>query len=330
METIILLISVVFISFVASVYKVDEAVIKNKKREEIKNFAFLSSKGYMQLIVFLALSPLFFFINWEMSVIFIVLILSLLRFVFWVTVNIARGYYSDALHQGSSNFTMLENFSGPLGALLVFGIYNYFINSSVSIFWYILTPFIGIFLLWALRSPEGRVSPEMIKIIALQGLLVASETLIILYLQNSVINYVQMPTISFLPFLDSPMIVFLTIISISSLLSSLYFSKEIVKDYKVGMLRNGLKIGVISGVHDIFYFIGFMFFGPIFLIARRGLLVPIQNLYINLKDNKNIVELIQTVYKKPLLSLNGGKDFIISFVDIVFNQVVKFIIKILS
>lgn len=330
METVVLLISVVLISFVASIYKVEEAYIKNRKREEIFNFAFLSSKGYMQCIVFIFLLPLFFFIQWNINTLFLILVLSFARFIFFVMVNVARGYYSNAIHQGTSNFTMLENFAGPLGALLVFGIYNYFIDSNVSIFWYILTPLIGIFLLWALRSSDGKISSEMVKIIGLQGLLVATETMIILYLQNSTIDFVFIPNIGFLPFLDNAMVVFLVIIAISSLFSSVYFIKEIIKDCKVGMLKQGVKIGLLSGIHDIFYFIGFMFFGPIFLIARRGLLVPIQNLYINLKENKNIIELIQTVYKKPLLSLNGGKDFIISFVDIIFNQVVKFIIKLLN
>ncbi len=330
MNFIYITISVLIIGFIASVYRVEEANTKDIIRKKFNNnFAFLSTKAYMQLIVFFALLPLAWFINWTVSVFITIVGLSLLRFIFWVITFKLRGHYKDAQHQGSTNYTMLENFSGPLGALLVNGIFNAISDTGVPVFWYILTPFIGIFLLWALRADEEKLSKDMLKIIFSMGFLVCVEMAIILYLQNTVIDYARTPFTS-LPFLNEQMVVFLTIIAISSLMSGSYFVKDIFIDYRMGAFKQGIFLGFLSGIHDVFYFTGFMFFGPIFLIARRGVLIPLQNLYINLKEGHHLIDLLKGLYSKPLLSKKGGKDFIISFVDLVFNQTVKFIIKLLS
>ncbi len=327
---IYLAISILFIGFISAISKVEEANFKDKIRKKFNNnFAFLSTKAYMQLIVFICLLPLAFFIDWSVHVAFTIAILSMLRFVFWVFVFKLKGHYQDAQHQGSSNFTMLENFAGPLGALLVYGVFNAFNNAGVSVFWYVLTPFIGIFLLWSLRAEEESITKEMVQIILSMGLLVCAEMSIILYLQNTIVDYAAAP-FSFLPFFNAEMVVFLMIIAISALFCSVYFIKDIFIDYRMGAFKQGIFLGFLSGVHDVFYFTGFMFFGPIFLIARRGVLIPLQNLYINLKDGHNLIDLLKGLYSKPLLSKKGGKDFIISFVDLVFNQTVKFIIKLLS
>lgn len=329
MDIIIIVLTAGILSFIVSIYKVEEATLKGLYRKDYGDkFAFLSSKGYMPLIAFLLLSPLMFMVEWNLNLIFIILGFSILRFIPWVSVNIFRGYYSNTTHQASSNFTMLENFAGPLGALFVFGIYNYLSNSKISLLWYVITPIIGLFLLWALREKEDNpFSKEMIAIILLQALLVSMETIILLYLKYNNIGNIYIPNIlSSLP-IKEDMTFFMIIIAISSLFSGIYFFKDILSDYKKEKIKlKGFKLGSLGGIHDVFYFIGFAYFGPIFIITRRGLIIPFQNLYINLKNGGKLYFLIKTPFQQPLLTLNGGKDFIISFVDLIFNRVVKVII----
>ena len=327
METLYLTIIVIAIAFLAGVYKVEEAVYKGKYRKQYgKQFAFLSTKGYMQLIFFLFIIPFIFMLKWNLYVASIIFGLSILRFIPWIILNWYRGHYKDTKHQASTNFTMLENFAGPLGALVVFGFYNYFIDNGVSIFWYILTPMVGFFLLCALREKERKLSKEMILIIMFQTILVSAETIIVIILKEIKVTSVTLPSFLSLPFVDDSMIIFIVVIAISSLFSGLYFLKDIINDTKKGAGREGFKIGLLSGLHDMIYFISFIYFGPIFIIARRGLLIPLQNLYINLKKGDKLFLLLVKPFQEPLLNLKGGKDFIISFTDLIFNRVVKVII----
>ena len=327
METLYLAIIVITLAFMAGVYKVEEATYKGNYREKNgTHFAFLSTKGYMQLIFFTSIIPLMFMLEWSISVAFIIFGLSMLRFIPWIVVNWYRGHYKDTKHQASTNFTMLENFAGPLGALVVFGLYNYFIDMGISIFWYILTPMVGIFLLWALREKESKLSKEMMLIIMFQTILISAETIIVIILKEIEVTSVTLPSFLSLPFVDNSMIIFIVVIAISSLFSGLYFLKDIINDTKKGAGRAGFTIGLLSGLHDVVYFISFIYFGPIFIIARRGLLIPLQNLYINLKKGAKFIPLLVKPFQEPLLNLKGGKDFIISFTDLVFNRVVKVII----
>jgi len=315
------------LAFIAGVYKVEEATYKgNYRKNHDEHFAFLSTKAYMQLIFFIVAIPLIFMLEWTPSVLFMIFGLSMLRFIPWVMVNRYKGYYKDTEHQASSNFTMLENFAGPLGALVVFGLYNYFIDIGVSVFWYILTPMVGIFLLWALRQKERKLSREMMLIIMFQTILVSAETIIVIILKEIEVATVTLPFIISLPFVDESIIVFIVIIAFSSLFSGLYFLKDIITDTKKGAGIQGFKLGLFAAVHDLFYFVSFIYFGPIFIIARRGLLIPFQNLYINLKKGFKPIPTLLKSLQEPLLTLNGGRDFIISFTDLAFNSVVKVII----
>ena len=142
MEMLLLVMLVIMTSSAAAYYKVAEAQEKevNRKRLNEANYTFLSPKAFMPLIFFLAVSPLFLIADLNKKIILILLGLSIMRFIPWVLVNIVRGKYQNTKHQASSNFTMLENFAGPLGALLVYGIFQSLTNSSIPIFWYIISP----------------------------------------------------------------------------------------------------------------------------------------------------------------------------------------------
>lgn len=319
---------VILTSFVAGIYKVEDAQTKERHRKILgEQFAFLSNKGYMQFIFFLFMVPLFFSVSWSSSTLLLLVGLSLLRFVPWVIVAVAKGRYKNTAHQASSNFTMLENFAGPIGALFVYGISNYLSDSHVSIGWYILTPFIGIFLLWALREKESMLSREMIMIIALQAVLVAAETLVVIYLQREEIAFVRVPDfLHSFAFVDRGMVAFLVVIAFSALWISLYFLKDIIAEARSGVGKDAVKIGVIAGLHDVVYFMSFIYFGPIFIIARRGMIIPMQNLYLGIKKGKRVLDMLRKPFVEPLLGLEGGKDFIISFVDLAFNRIVKVVI----
>jgi len=280
----------------------------------------------MQLTLLFFTIPLLFFIEWSFSLFAIVVGLGLFRFIPWSLVNIYKGHYQDTAHQASSNFTMLENFAGPFGALFVYGIYGYFQNNNISIFWHFLTPSIGLFLLWALRAKDEKISKEMLLIIFLQALVVCAEIIIVIICKNMMIDFINLPSMIDKLNFDKSILVFMIIIGISSLFLATFFLKDIINDAKKGVGRKGLRIGFLYAIHDVFYFIAFAFFGPIFIVARRGLLVPLQNLYINLKQGANLLYLIKQPFKEPLLNLKGGKDFIISFTDLIFNRVVNKII----
>jgi hypothetical protein len=208
----------IVLAFLAGVYKVEEATYKGDYRKNHnEHFAFLSTKAYMQLIFFIVTIPLIFMLEWTFSVIFIIFGLSILRFIPWIMVNRYKGHYKDTEHQASSNFTMFENFAGPLGALVVFGLYNYFIDIGVSIFWYILTPMVGIFLLWALRQKERKLSKEMMLIIIFQTILVSAETIIVIILKEIQVTNVTLHPLISSSFVDENMIIFIVIIAFSSL-----------------------------------------------------------------------------------------------------------------
>jgi hypothetical protein len=249
LETLYLAIIVTALAFIAGVYKVEEATYKGAYRERSgEHFAFLSTKGYMQLIFFVSIIPFMFMLEWNFSVALIILGLSMLRFIPWVVVNWYRGHYKDTAHQASTNFTMLENFAGPLGALVVYGFYKYFIDMGVSIFWYVITPMIGIFLLWALREKEQNLSKEMMLIILFQTILVSAETVIVIILKELEITSVMIPSFLSLPFVDDSMILFIVVIALSSLFSGLYFLKDIIEDTKKGA---GVQVGLSDEIYKI-------------------------------------------------------------------------------
>ena len=51
-----------------------------------------------------------------------------------------NGSYANAKHQASSNFTMYNNFAGPIGAMVVIGIADFIAGSSASIHFYFIAP----------------------------------------------------------------------------------------------------------------------------------------------------------------------------------------------
>jgi len=329
-ETLTLVVIVLIVSALAGIYKVEETMIKARHREVYgKSYAFLSNKGYMQLIFFILMLPLIIGIDWSVDLFLLLGGLSLLRFVPWVLVAVAKGRYQDTEHQMSSNFIMLENFAGPLGALIVYGVLHALGEEEAPLWLYMITPMAGVFLLWALREKEEPLSSSMLKIILLQSLLVSAETVVIVYLQYKSPEVVNIPQwLGSFPFMNKPIFLFMVTIALSSLWIACYFGREIIRDMRRGLGGDALKIGLISGVHEVLYFASFVYFGPIFLIARRGLLIPVQNLYLGLKKGKVFGEMLLLPLREPLLSLRGGKDFIISFIDLLFNAVVKYAIAI--
>jgi len=64
LDIIIIVLTAGILSFIVSIYKVEEATLKGLYRKDYGDkFAFLSSKGYMPLIAFLLLSPLMFMVD---------------------------------------------------------------------------------------------------------------------------------------------------------------------------------------------------------------------------------------------------------------------------
>lgn len=335
MIELLIIIAIVIPAVITTVIaKVDEAHAKHQIREEtgIKDYPLLGSMSIMPFATFLITLPFFYFVEFDIENIILILSLGvILRFIPWVIMFTLLGKYHDAMHQSSSNFTLYENFAGPIGALITFAIYNFSQNTDVSIFWYLATPAMGIFMVWAMREGDDkRLSGDLIKILLSFVILVSIESAILLFCIHYIPDNTSIESIKNIGYIDSGMFYFLSIVSVSSLLASTYFSKQLIRDVKNGHTKLIMKIGLIRGLSDFFYFTGFTIFGPIFLIARRGLIIPIQNLYLSIKDGHLISNLLKAPLKSPILSLRGGKDFIISFVDLVFNNVIKFIIKLLS
>lgn len=332
METLVLIVTVLIVTALAALYKVEETAIKAQHRETYgESYAFLGNKGYMQLIFFILMLPLIVSIEWSVELLLLLGGLSLLRFVPWVFVAVAKGRYRDTDHQMSSNFTMMENFAGPLGALAVYGLFRAMGGEGAPLWLYMITPAAGLFLLWALREKEQPLNAAMFKIVLLQTLLVSAETVMMIYLQYNPPAYVQVPQwLTALPFMNRSIYLFMVTIALSSLWIAGYFLREIIRDTRRGVGRDAVRIGLVSGVHEVFYFASFVYFGPIFLIARRGLLIPVQNLYLGLKRGKTLGSMLLLPFQKPLLHMQGGKDFIISFIDLLFNSVVKYAIAILK
>lgn len=338
MVEIIIMVLILIPSVVTSVItRVDEAHAKHDIREAtgVKDYPLLGSISIMCISTFIYTLPFFYFIDFDIpDMIYILLFLSILRFIPWSIMVTMLGKYGDAMHQSSSNFTMYENFAGPIGGLLTFAIYNYSQNTEISIFWYLLTPMMGIFLVWAMREKEDKkIDGGLIKILISFVIMVSVESAILLYCLNVIPESFATGTPQITEgydYVNDGIFYFLAVISISSLMASTYFAKQMVRDIKNGYFGVVARIGAINGVSEFFYFAGFTLFGPIFLLARRGLIIPIQNLYLSLKDGGNIINLLKAPFVAPIMSLRGGKDFIISFVDMIFNNVVKFIIKLLS
>jgi len=335
MIEILLMILVLIPSVVTSVItRVDEAHHKHEIRKEtgIADYPLLGSMSIMPMATFLLTIPFIYFIDFDIANIVVILtVLSVARFIPWSIMVTLIGKYSDAMHQGSSNFTMYENFAGPIGGLLTFSIYNYSQNTDINLMWYLLTPMMGIFLVWAMREKEDKkLGRELIVILATFAIMVSIESAILLYCLNEIPKYIENPILVDFEYINDGIFYFFVVIAISSLMASTYFMKQLKRDIGNGYFKIVTKLGVINGVSDLFYFVGFTLFGPIFLLARRGLIIPIQNLYLALKDGSKILKTVLSPLNTPLMSLRGGKDFIISFVDMIFNNVVKFIIKILG
>lgn len=316
------------------VAKVDEAHAKHKIREttNVKDYPLLGSMSIMPFATFLLTLPFIFFLDFTIENILIILTLGIMaRFIPWIIMVTMLGKYHDAMHQSSSNFTLYENFAGPIGGLLTFAIYNYTQNPQISFLWYIATPMMGIFMVWVMREEDDKkMSKELIKILTAFLVMVSVESAILIFCLNYIPPLINNPVIADFEYINDGIFYFLSIISISSLMASTYFSKQLKRDISGGYGKIVTKIGLIRGASDFFYFAGFTLFGPIFLIVRRGLIIPIQNLYLSLKDGGNLFTLLKAPFAKPILSLRGGKDFIISFVDLVFNNIIKFIIKLLT
>jgi hypothetical protein len=335
MLELLIIIAIVIPAVITTVVaKVDEAHAKHDIREEtgVKDYPLLGSMSIMPFTTFLITLPFFYFVDFEVeNIVWILAAGVLLRFIPWVIMVSMLGKYHDAMHQSSSNFTLYENFAGPIGALITFAIYNFSQNTEVSILWYLATPAMGIFMVWAMREGnDKKLSGELLEILSSFVILVSIESAILLFCINYIPDNNAVDFINDIGYIDTGMFYFLAIVSISSLLASTYFSKQLIRDVKNGYSKIIIKVGLIRGLSDFFYFAGFTVFGPIFLIARRGLIIPIQNLYLALKEGHHALDVIKSPLKNPILSLRGGKDFIISFVDLVFNNVIKFIIKLLS
>ena len=334
MDILIIIMLVIPAVITTVIARVDEAHAKHDIRKEngIEDYPLLGAMSIMPLSTFILTLPVFFYIDYQIDNILTILVIGVFaRFIPWVIMATMIGKYIDAMHQASSNFTLYENFAGPIGGLLTFAIYNYTQNPEISIFWYIATPAMGLFMIWAMREDDDKkMSPDLIKILVAFFLMVSIESAILLFCLNYIPTLIENPILTDFEYINDGMLYFMAIISISSLLASTYFSKQLIRDVKGGYGKIVTRLGFINSISEFFYFLGFTLFGPIFLIVRRGLIIPIQNLYLAFKEGVKIKDSVVAPLKKPIMALNGGKDFIISFVDLVFNNVIKFIIKLLG
>jgi len=317
-----------FISIISIYQKINEALIKEKFRQNNnENYSTKSAKWFLGLFTILFTSPIFIYYDIAQHYIWLIIFFAIIRMIPVLYSQKIKAEFKDTSFQKNTTLTLYENFISPIVALFVFGIILSFEN-EISIFYYLLTPFIGVFLLWALREEKFTMTTEIKQLFLTSFYVSFVETLLIYFS----IKYADKIILN--SYLDSELeksyILFLMIISISMISFVFYFYKDFKEERKRESLIYNIKNGFIHTMHDMFHFMFFIAIGPIYLMVRRGFMIPLQNLYLTILDKKGIRYIIKRLQSEPLLKLRGGKDFIISFVDFIFNRVVKYIITLLG
>jgi hypothetical protein len=321
MEIILIILALIAVVITGTLSKVEEAHNKIYAREHLSNqkYAVLGNKAVISIITFLVTGVGFFFVDIADSILAL-LALSMVRFVPWAWYMYLNGSYANAKHQASSNFTMYNNFAGPIGAMVVIGIADFIAGSSASIHFYFIAPLTVVFLMYGLRDKGvSGISFELKLILVARATLSACEIWILIYCLDYV--DIQNPTI-----LPDVLITFFLVICLSSFYSFLYFLKDYLRDYKNGLASRVTLNGIYGGIHDSIFFYGFAIGGPIFMMAEQALIIPTQNMYLLYKEDKLNLEVIKYNLTQPLVDSRGGKDFVISSTDIIVYYLAKTII----
>ena len=269
-----------------------------------------------------------------------ILILAFFRTIGYYKYNNKKAIFNNTHFQKNTTLTMYENFSSPILTLIIFGIYNA-IENNVNILYYLLTPSIGLFLLWSLREEKDKLGTEEKKLLFYGILQYIPQAMIILYtmylIQENENIFFKEINISIM---QKNILLILLIITISELPMLFthfkYFRKDIYSNeiqYKQKL--EIIKVSFLGYIHVILYFTSFGLYEATYLFLRRALMVPLQNFYLNLKELKTnsknilnkIIEMLNIIKNKPLITLKGGKDTIISTVDLSFNKLMKEYIK---
>lgn len=325
------IITIIFISILVALIsvkqKVDNSLIKEKYRKENPNFNTKASLFYVAFSFLILTSPIIYIYNIKIYIILLLFIVSLTRTITFYKVMTIRAIFKDTNFQKNTELTLIENFISPIIALVIFGIYDSIVN-NISIFWYLITPFVGFFLLYALKEDNLSFSRETKLLLKWTFLLGLTESLLFLIAIHFPIKIVHIKEeyINTILNLNQSYIIIIYLFFLSKIPLLFIHFKDAKESFRKKENKELILNGTLHGIHNFLYSISFVFLGPIFLIVRRGMLIPLQNLYLNLKEGKSIKDIFNSL-KKPLLHLRGGKDFIIAFVDFLFNRVVKYLIS---
>jgi len=331
LEILTILIISLIITTLSVKQKIDETHIKEKYRKKTSNYSTRSQKWFLAFFFILLVSPLMFIYDINTGNLYLILctiLIALTRTFPTYMQQKIKAEFKDTDFQKNTTLTLYENFTGPITALFVFGIFLSQ-SSNSSILWYLITPLIGLFLLWSMRDKGFTLSKETRNLLLTHvgnGIIESAVIIFALKYGNEIIS-----TTNKIFELENSIILILLMFAISYLPFFILFKKDLEIELKE---KRGLKEIILNGllhsVHDIVLFISFGILGPIILIVRRGFYIPIQNLYLNLSEGKNFKSLMKSLYQEPILNLKGGKDFIISFVDFIFNRLVKYIINLIT
>lgn len=330
MEFLYLIIFTLFIVFLAVKQRVTEAQIIEYNKNSKQNINNKGAKFIFSFLFFITISPFLYIYDFNTIYhLLFVIFFGLFRGLFAAKVQNIKATFKDTNLLKNTTLTLYENFTAPIATLLVFAIYYSFQNTEHILF-YFITPFIGLFLLWALREGNTKLSKETIKLLIFTFFTGIVDSLVVIF---SLVYSKDFITLNndflYLNFLNTNISLVLIIISFAMFNLMITNYKEFINIFKIketNIKKQIIKNGIIHYIHDILFFIAFSIFGSIFPIIRRGILIPIQNLYLSIIDNISIKEMFLSIKNKPLLKLRGGKDFIISFVDILFNRIINFFI----
>lgn len=327
------LILALIIGSIAVINKTNEARYKDEIRIEMNNnnFAFLSNRALMGFISGIFLLPLIIFINLSVELCIFIGFFATLRYITWSKWSYFRGKYSDAQQQATIKYTLLEGYVGPAASAIVFSLY-FLVNTefAMTIIWVLIGGY-TLLIAWLFRDKSANISHNLKIVLIFQGLVVVVETIALKFIHMIDISFTAyMPeVIQNSKYINEQFICFLVIIGFSSIFSGIHFYKYLQQEYKI-IGYKGIKIGVVSGLHDALYFSAFALCGPSFLIFRRFLMIPLQGGYImfidvkNDKDNikKTNIEIVQIFCKQileaikiPPLSNKDGRVFLAGLVD---------------
>ncbi len=290
----------IIVSIVSTIHKVHEIRNKEKIIKKIKHdFSFLMSKAMMQFFSFMFLSVILIYssstivplieplsIIQQLSIVAIVIIGSIFRFIVWYHLNKIRASY-DIEQQKTPEYTLLENFAGPWSAGLTFCFCNLIMFGELTVFAYLTVSLLSTVIFFQ-TNDIITISGKMKEIIFYQGLLVAVESISLFALVYFIDKNTNISTnqegLHLLPFLINNLsfYLFLVVIALSSLFCFLFYCKDMKRkklERNKYSLKSGIKVGFFGGIHDVLYFIIFFCYGPMFLIIRRIFIKFFQDSY---------------------------------------------------